>query len=72
VLDVTVWQQRDTLTVQAGAKVSQYGVDIFTDDLRYDVEMEILQQIMDMAWYEATGKWPKPRRNFDDPEPDWD
>ena len=42
----------------------------FTDDLRYDVEMEILQQITDMAWYEATGKWPKPRRNLDDPEPD--
>jgi len=45
---------------------------LFLDDLRYDVEMEILQQITDMACYEATGKWPKPRRNFDDPEPDWD
>lgn len=37
-----------------------------------DVEMELLQQITDDAWYEATGKWPKPRRNFDDPEPEWD
>jgi hypothetical protein len=44
----------------------------FTDDLRYDMEMEILQQLMDMAWYEATGRWPKPRRNLDDPEPDRD
>jgi hypothetical protein len=41
----------------------------FTDDLRYDVAMEMLQQITDMAWYEATGK---PRRNFDDHEPDCD
>jgi len=44
----------------------------FPDDLPMDVEMELLQQITDHAWYEATGKWPKPRRNFDDPEPDWD
>lgn len=45
---------------------------LFPDDLRMDVEMELLQQITDMAWYEATGKWPKPIRNFDDPEPDRD
>ena len=44
----------------------------FTDDLRYDVEMEIVQQITDLAWYEATGKWPKPRRNYDDHEEEWD
>jgi hypothetical protein len=44
----------------------------FTQDLRMDVEMELLQQLTDLAWYEARGKWPKPRRNFDDPEPDWD
>ena len=44
----------------------------FIDDLRYDVEMEILQQITDMACFEATGKWPEPRRNVDSPEPDWD
>jgi hypothetical protein len=45
---------------------------LFPDCCRMDLEMEMLQQITDMAWYEATGKWPKPRRNFDDPEPDWD
>ena len=45
----------------------------FTDDLRYDVEMEILQQLMDMACYEATGKWPNPStRNPDDPDDEWD
>jgi hypothetical protein len=38
-----------------------------------DLEMEILQQITDLAWEEATGRRPKPnRRDFDDPEPDWD
>jgi hypothetical protein len=44
----------------------------FTDDLRYDVEMEIMQQIADLAWYEATGKWPKPKSDFDDHEEEWD
>lgn len=45
----------------------------FTDDLRYDVEMEILQQLMDMAWYEATGKWPnRSTRNPDEPDDEWD
>lgn len=45
----------------------------FTDDLRYDVEMEILQQIMDMACYEATGKWLKrSTRNPEDPDDEWD
>jgi hypothetical protein len=45
---------------------------LFPFDLRMDVEMELLQQLTDLACYEATGKWPKPRRNFDDPEEDWD
>jgi hypothetical protein len=45
---------------------------LFPDDLRMDVEMELLGQLTDLAWYEATGKWPEPRRDFDDPEPDWD
>ena len=45
---------------------------LFPNGLRMDVEMELLQQITDLAWYEATGRWPKPRRNFDDHEPDWD
>ncbi len=44
----------------------------FPDDLRMDVEMELLQQITDLAWYEVTGRWSKPRRDFSDPEPDWD
>ncbi len=45
----------------------------FTDDLRYDVEMEILQQLMDMACYEATGKWPnRSTRNPDDLDDEWD
>jgi hypothetical protein len=30
----------------------------------------MLQQITDMAWYEATGKWPNPRRDLDNPEPE--
>jgi hypothetical protein len=41
----------------------------FTDDLRYDVEMEILQHLMDMACYEATGKWPnRAARNHEAPD----
>lgn len=45
----------------------------FTDDLRYDVEMEITQELMDMACYEATGKWPnRSTRNPDDPDDEWD
>ncbi len=45
----------------------------FLDDLRSDVEMEILQQLLDMAWYEATGKWPKhSTRNPDAPDDEWD
>jgi hypothetical protein len=44
----------------------------FPDDLRYDVEMEILQQLMDIACYEATGKWPKcSTRNPDDLDDEW-
>ena len=45
---------------------------LFPADLRMDVEMELLQQLTDLAWYEATGNWPEPKRNLDDPESDWD
>lgn len=44
---------------------------LFPDCLRIDVEMELLQEITDLAWEEATGSRPKRRRGrFDDPERD--
>jgi hypothetical protein len=46
---------------------------LFPDDLRMDVEMELLQQITDSAWEEATGSRAKPRRrSFDDAEQEFD
>jgi hypothetical protein len=64
---VSLWRE-----TEVGVSNDNEADRYFTDDLRSDVEMEILQQITDVAWYEATGKWPTPRRDFDDPEPDWD
>ena len=61
----SLWQETE-IGMSNESKADHY----LADDLRVDVEMELLQQITDLAWYEATGRWPKPRRDFDDPEPD--
>jgi hypothetical protein len=41
--------------------------------LRMDLEVELLEKVTDVAYYEATGKRPKRPSIFDhDPESDWD
>ena len=63
---ISLWRETET-----GMGDEAEDECLFPFCCRMDLEMELLQQITDLAWYEATGRWPKPVRNFDDPEPDW-
>jgi hypothetical protein len=61
---ISLWRE-----TEAGM-CDETGADrFFPDDLRMDVEMELLQQVTDSAWEEAKGSRPR-RRDFDEPE--WD
>jgi hypothetical protein len=66
--DVTIlalWRETDV-----GLVDESRGVHFSPADLRLDVEMDLLEQLTDLACYEATGKWPEPQRSFDEPDCD--
>lgn len=65
---ISLWRETET------GMSNETGADRFVpNDLRMDVEMELLQQITDWAWEEARGSRSKRRRqSLDDTEQGWD
>jgi hypothetical protein len=63
---ISLWRETET-----GMCDETEDACLFPDDLRMDVEMELLQKVTDLAWAEATGSRPKRRRSdFDESDCD--